>query len=166
MTDGRMALLDLVEKQADGDFVREVLAYAAERIMEAEVEARTGAAKGARTQLRKVQRNGYRDRDWDTRAGRIALEIPKLRKGSYFPSFLEPRRTAEKALVAVIQEAYFHGVSTRSVDDLVKAMGAAGCGRSSNSRVWTMTWRSRMPPSSALAPRSATHRSARNTTPP
>lgn len=95
------------------------MAFAAERIIEAEIEARTGAAKGARSPMREAQRNGYRDRDWDTRAGRIALEIPKLRKGSYFPSFLEPRRTAEKALVAVIQEAYVHGISTRSVDDLV-----------------------------------------------
>ena len=100
MTDDRMALLELVEKQADGDLVREMLAFAAERIMEAEVEARTGAAKGERSPLREVHRNGYRERDWDTRAGRISLEIPKLRKGSYLPSFLEPRRTAEKALVA------------------------------------------------------------------
>ena len=130
-----MALIELVEKQADGDLVREMLAFAAERIMEAEVEARTGAAKGARTPMREVQRNGYRDRDWDTRAGRIALEIPKLRKGSYFPSFLEPRRTAEKALVAVIQEAYVHGVSTRAVDDLVKAMGAGGMSKSQVSRL-------------------------------
>ena len=135
MTDDRMALLELVEKQADGDLVREMLAFAAERIMEAEVEARTGAARGARTPMREVQRNGYRDRDRDTRAGRIALEIPKLRKGSYFPSFLEPRRTAEKALVAVIQEAYVHGVSTRSVDDLVKAMGAGGMSKSQVSRL-------------------------------
>ena len=130
MTDERVALIELVEKQADGDLVREMLAFATERIMEAEVEARTGAAKGVRSPLREVQRNGYRDRDWDTRAGRIALEIPKLRKGSYFPSFLEPRRTAEKALMAVIQEAYVHGVSTRSVDDLVKAMGAGGMSKS------------------------------------
>jgi len=135
MTEERMALIELVEKQADGDLVREMLAFAAERIMEAEVEARTGAARGARTPMREVQRNGYRDRDWDTRAGRIALEIPKLRKGSYFPSFLEPRRTAEKALVAVIQEAYVHGVSTRSVDDLVKAMGAGGMSKSQVSRL-------------------------------
>ena len=135
MTEERMALIELVEKQADGDLVREMLAFAAERIMEAEIEARTGAAKGARTPMREVQRNGYRDRDWDTRAGRIALEIPKLRKGSYFPSFLEPRRTAEKALVAVIQEAYVHGVSTRSVDDLVKAMGAGGMSKSQVSRL-------------------------------
>jgi transposase-like protein len=76
------------EKEADGDLVREMLAFAAGRIMESEVEARTGAAKGARSPMREVQRNGYRDRDWDTRTGQIALEIPKLRKGSYFPSFL------------------------------------------------------------------------------
>ncbi len=135
MTDERMALIELVEKEADGDLVREMLAFAAERIMEAEVELRTGAAKGARSPLREVQRNGYRDRDWDTRAGRIALAIPKLRKGTYFPSFLEPRRTAEKALVAVIQEAYVHGISTRSVDDLVKAMGAGGMSKSQVSRL-------------------------------
>jgi len=135
MTDERMALIELVEQQADGDLVLEMLAFAADRIMEAEVEARTGAAKGTRSPLREVQRNGYRDRDWDTRAGRIALEIPKLRMGSYLPSFLEPRRTAEKALVAVVQEAYVHGVSTRSVDDLVKAMGAGGMWKSQVSRL-------------------------------
>ena len=135
MTDERMALLELVEQQADGDLVREMLAFAADRIMEAEVETRTGAAKGTRSPLREVQRNGYRMRDWDTRAGRIALEIPKLRKGSYLPSFLEPRRTAEKALVAVIQEAYVQGISTRSVDDLVKAMGAGGMSKSQVSRL-------------------------------
>ena len=135
MTDDKMALIELVEKQADGDLVREMLAFAAERIMEAEIEGRTGAAKGARSPMREAQRNGYRDRDWDTRAGRISLEIPKLRKGSYFPSFLEPRRTAEKALVAVIQEAYVHGISTRSVDDLVKAMGAGGMSKSQVSRL-------------------------------
>ena len=90
MTDDRMALIGLVEQRADGDLVREMLAVAAERIMEAEVEVRTGAAKGTRSPLREVQRNGYRERDWDTRAGRIALEIPRLRKGSYFPGFLQP----------------------------------------------------------------------------
>jgi len=135
MTEERMTPIDLVEKQADGNLVREMLAFAAERIMEAEVEVRTGAAKGARTPMREVQRNGYRDREWDTRAGRIAPEIPKLRKGSDFPSVLEPRRTAEKALVAVIQEACVHGVSTRSVDDLVKAMGAGGMSKSQVSRL-------------------------------
>ena len=103
--------------------------------MEAEAEVAAGAAKGAREPLREAHRNGYRAREWDTRAGRIELAIPRLRKGSYFPSFLEPRRTAEKALVAVIQEAYVHGVSTRSVDDLVKAMGAGGMSNSQVSRL-------------------------------
>jgi transposase-like protein len=135
MTDDRMALIELVEKAADIDLVREMLAFAADRMMDAKVETETGAAKGARTPLRANQRNGYRERDWDTRAGRITLAIPKLRKGSYFPSFLEPRRTAEKALVAVIQEAYVHGVSTRSVDDLVKALGAGGMSKSQVSRL-------------------------------
>lgn len=102
MTDDRMTLIELVEKSADIDLVREMLAFAADRMMDAEVETETGAAKGARTPLRENQRNGYREREWDTRAGRITLAIPKLRRGSYFPSFLEPRRTAEKALVAVI----------------------------------------------------------------
>ena len=135
MTDERMALLELVEKDADADLVREMLAFAAERLMELEVEAATGAAKGTRSPLRTAQRNGYRERGWETRAGRLELAIPRLRKGSYFPSFLEPRRTAEKALVAVIQEAYVHGVSTRAVDDLVRAMGGAGVSKSQVSRL-------------------------------
>ena len=135
MTNDRMALLDLVEKDADSDLVRDMLAFAAERMMEAEAAVAAGAAKGARDPLREAHRNGYRAREWDTRAGRIELAIPRLRKGSYFPSFLEPRRTAEKALVAVIQEAYVHGVSTRSVDDLVKAMGAGGMSKSQVSRL-------------------------------
>jgi transposase-like protein len=135
MTDERMALIELIENQADTDLVRDMLSFAADKIMEVEVEARTGAAKGVRSPLREAHRNGYRARDWDTRAGRIELAIPKLRKGSYLPSFLEPRRTAEKALVAVIQEAYVHGISTRSVDDLVKAMGAGGMSKSQVSRL-------------------------------
>jgi putative transposase len=135
MTDERMALLELVEKGADADLVRDMLAFAADRIMEAEAEVAAGAAKGARSPLREAYRNGYRERDWDTRAGRIELAIPRLRKGSYFPSFLEPRRTAEKALVAVVQEAYVHGISTRAVDDLVKALGAGGMSKSQVSRL-------------------------------
>jgi len=135
MTDDRMALLELIEKGADADLVREMLSFAAGRLMDAEVQARTGAAHGVRDPERLVQRNGYRERAWDTRVGQIDLEIPRLRRGSYFPSFLEPRRTAEKALTAVIQEAYVHGVSTRAVDDLVKAMGASGVSKSQVSRL-------------------------------
>lgn len=135
MTDPKMALLQLIEQEADTDLVREMLAFAAERMMELEIEAKTGVPVGTRSPDRLNHRNGYRERAWDTRAGRIELAIPKLRKGSYFPSFLEPRRTAEKALAAVIQEAYVHGVSTRSVDDLVKAMGAGGVSKSQVSRL-------------------------------
>src|ERR671928_2110605 len=135
MTDARMALLELIEKRADTDLVREMLAFAAERLMDLEVEARTGVPAGARSPERLNHRNGYRERAWDTRAGRIDLAIPKLRKGSYFPAFLEPRRMAEKALTAVIQEAYVQGVSTRAVDDLVKAMGLAGISKSQVSRL-------------------------------
>ncbi len=135
MTDERMALLELVEKGADADLIRELLAYASERLMEAEVDRLTGAAAGVRSPERINHRNGYRERGWETRVGRIELAIPKLRKGSYFPAFLEPRRTAEKALTAVIQEAYVHGISTRSVDDLVKAMGGTGISKSQVSRL-------------------------------
>lgn len=134
MTDDRMTLIEFVEKEADADLVREMPAFAADRIMDAEVEAVTGAARHVRTPMRGTQRDGYRERAWETRAGRIELAIPKLRKGSYFPSFLEPRRTAEKALVAVIQEAYVHGISTRAVDDLVRAMGG-GMSKSQASRL-------------------------------
>jgi putative transposase len=130
-----MALIELIEKGADADLIRDMLAFAAERLMNLEVEALTGAPAGVRSPERLNHRNGYRERVWDTRAGRIDLAIPKLRKGSYFPVFLEPRRTAEKALTAVIQEAYVHGISTRSVDDLVKAMGASGISKSQVSRL-------------------------------
>jgi len=96
MTDDRMALIELIEKGADTDLVREMLAFAAERMMALEVDALTGAPAGVRSPERLNNRNGYRERAWDTRAGRIDLAIPKLRKGSYFPAFLEPRRTAER----------------------------------------------------------------------
>ena len=135
MTDDRLDLLELIEKRADTDLVREMLAFAADRVMELEVEAKTGVPAGVRSPERLNHRNGYRERAWDTRAGRIDLAIPKLRKGSYLPSFLEPRRTAEKALTAVIQEAYIHGISTRAVDDLVRAMGASGISKSQVSRL-------------------------------
>ncbi|GAA3102819.1 hypothetical protein GCM10010520_54950 [Rhizobium viscosum] len=135
MTDDMMNLRSLVEKSADADLLREMIGFAAEKLMELEVGAKAGAGYGEKNSFRLAQRNGYRDRDWETRAGTVELRIPKLRTGSYFPSFLEPRRMAEKALTAVIQEAYIQGVSTRSVDDLVKAMGMSGISKSQVSRL-------------------------------
>ena len=135
MTNETMALRGLLEKSADATFLREMIGFAAERLMELEVGEVTGAAHGERSPDRLVQRNGYRERDWQTRVGTVELRIPKLRRGSYFPAFLEPRRTAEKALTAVIQEAYVQGISTRSVDDLVRAMGMEGVSKSQVSRL-------------------------------
>ena len=137
MTDDRMALIELLEKSGDTELLRDMLGFVADRLMALETEDRCGAAPGERTLERINHRNGYRERRWETRAGTLDLRIPKLRKGSYFPAFLEPRKTAEKALVAVVQEAYVQGVSTRSVDELVKAMGMTGISKSQVSRLCT-----------------------------
>ena len=135
MTTDMMNLQALVGKSADGDFLREMIGFAAQRLMELEVGGLTGAAFGEKDVDRLAQRNGYRDRDWETRAGTVELRIPKLRRGRDFPGVLEARRMAEKALTAVIQEAYIQGISTRSVDDLVKAMGMSGISKSQVSRL-------------------------------
>lgn len=135
MTIDRITLKELVEKGSDTDLLREMLAFVTGRMMEMEVESLTGAAHGERSDDRLNSRNGYRTRNWETRAGTVPVAIPKLRKGSYFPSFLDPRRASEKALVAVIQEAYIQGVSTRSVDELVKSMGMTGISKSQVSRL-------------------------------
>ena len=135
MTDDMMALRGLLEKSSDADLLREMIGFTAQRLMALEVEGLTGASHGDRSLERINQRNGYRGRAWETRAGTVELKIPKLRKGSYFPGFLEPRRMAEKALTAVIQEAYIQGVSTRSVDELVQAMGMSGISKSQVSRL-------------------------------
>ena len=135
MTKAMMDLRELVEKSGDADLLKEMIGFAAERLMELEVGVRAGAAYGEKDPERKAQRNGYRERDWQTRAGNVELRIPKLRTGSYFPFFLEPHRAVEKALTAVIQEAYVHGVSTRAMDDLVQAMGGTGISKSQVSRL-------------------------------
>jgi putative transposase len=109
MTDERMLFQEQIEKSSDRDFLRGMIGFAADRLMALEVEGLCGAGHGERSAFRGNQRNGYRDRLWQTRAGAVELKIPKLRKGSYFPVFLEPRRMAEKALTAVIQEAYVQG---------------------------------------------------------
>jgi putative transposase len=134
-TKTNMALAELTEKGADSDLLREMIQYVAQRMMDMDVESLCAVAYAERSPERLNSRNGYRERLWETRAGSVDLKIPKLRKGSYFPGFLEPRRTAEKALAAVIQEAYVHGVSTRSVDELVKAMGMSGISKSQVSRL-------------------------------
>jgi putative transposase len=139
MADDSMALLENVRKaieEGDGDFLREAVHLLAQGVMEAEVTELTGVPKGERAPERRLtQRNGYRDRRWDTRVGTIDLAIPRVRDGNYFPSLLEPRRRAERALLAVVQEAYVLGVSTRRVDDLVVSLGITGISKSEVSRI-------------------------------
>jgi transposase-like protein len=119
----------------DADFLREAITLMTQLLMEAEVSERIGAERYERGGARETHRNGYRGRSWETRVGDIPLRIPKLRRGSYFPSFLEPRRRAEKALMAVIQTAYVEGVSTRKVDQLVQSLGLEGIDKSRVSRI-------------------------------
>jgi putative transposase len=135
MTNDRMALAELLEKGSDGDLLREMIGYVAQRLMDLDVAGLVGAEHGERAESRENWRNGYRDREWHTRSGTIPLRIPKLRRGSYFPGFLEPRRSSERALAAVVQEAYVQGISTRSVDELVKALGMTGISKSQVSRL-------------------------------
>ena len=135
MTNATIALAELADKGPDVDVLRQMVQFMAQRLMDMDVESLCGAGYDQKSAERLNSRNGYRERAWETRAGAVELKIPKLRQGSYFPGFLEPRRTAERALAAVIQEAYVHGVSTRSVDDLVKAMGMTGISKSQVSRL-------------------------------
>lgn len=135
MTEDRMALVELAEKYADGDLLRELGQLVLQRLMEAEADARCGASRHERSPERVNHRNGYRGRALETRLGTLDLKIPKLRSGSYFPSFLEPRKASEQALVAVAQEAYVKGISTHKVDDLVQALGMTGISKSQVSRL-------------------------------
>jgi putative transposase len=133
----KMELLELLSKAEGGDvdFLREGVRVPAQALMEVEVSGQIGAEHSQRTPQRATYRNGYRPRDWDTRAGTVELQIPKLRQGSYFPSLLEPRRRAERALAAVVAQCYVEGVSTRRVDDIARQMGLDGISKSQVSRV-------------------------------
>jgi putative transposase len=123
------------EIKADANLLREMIGFAAEKLIAMEAGVETGAGYGEKNGFRLAQRIGYRDRDWQTRAGTVELRIPKLRTGSHFPSFLEPRCMAERALTALIPEAHIQGVSTRSVDDLTKAIGMSGISKRQVSRL-------------------------------
>lgn len=138
MTELSMTLMEYLRKTGvdlDGDFLREGVRLLSQMVMELEVEQQIQAARYQRSPERITRRNGYRERGWDTRVGTIGLRIPKLRSGSYFPSLLEPRQRSERALLAVVQQAYIEGVSTRKVDDLLQALGLTGIDKSKVSRV-------------------------------
>jgi hypothetical protein len=133
----RMTLVDVLRKGEDpqADFLQEGLRWLVQELMEAEVSAQIGAGRYERTDERTTQRNGYRTRPWDTRMGTIELAIPKLRSGSYFPSWLEARKRGEQALISVVAEAYVQGVSTRKVEAVVQSLGIAGISKSEVSRM-------------------------------
>lgn len=135
--DLRMALQELLRKaeMEDADFLRDGVRVLAQELMELEVSQHLGASRYERSSERRGHRNGTRERPWDTRVGSITLQVPRVRDNTYFPSLLEPRKRAEKALVAVVQEAYVQGVSTRRVDELVQALGMAGISKSQVSRL-------------------------------
>src|SRR3712207_41657 len=135
MTEDKLPLAELLAESGDADFLRGVAEAVLQMLMEADVEGLIGAGRHERTGERLNWRNGFRDRSFDTRLGTLQLRIPKLRQGSYFPPFLEPRKTSEKALVAVIQEAWIGGVSTRRVDELVQALGLSGISKSTVSKL-------------------------------
>ena len=138
MTEATVALIEYLHNMGldkDVDLLREIVRVVSQALMELEVEQKTGAAKYERNEGRTNQRNGYRERMWQTRVGEVPLRIPKLRKETYFPSLLEPRRPAEKALLAVVQQAYIEGVSTRKVDNLLQALGLTGIDKSRVSRI-------------------------------
>lgn len=130
MTEERMALVERLQQSGDGDFLRSVAEAVLRILREADVEGLIGAGRRERSAERLNYQNGYRDRTFETRLGSLSLRIPKLRQGWYVPPFLEPRKTAEKALVAVVQEAWIGGVSTRRVDDPVQAIGLSGISKS------------------------------------
>ena len=135
MTEDRLLIEELAAKGGQPDFLRTIAENVLQLIMEADVDGLIGAGRHERSSERATWRNGYRDRSLDTRVGTLNLKIPKLRAGSYFPGFLEPRKMVEKALVAVIQEAWIGGVSTRRVDELVQAMGMTGISKSTVSKL-------------------------------
>ncbi len=135
MTETNMPLTELLQNHDEGDFLRAVTEAVLQTLMENDVDGMIGAGRYERGEGRQTYRNGYRDRELKTRMGALNLRVPKLRTGSYFPAFLEPRRTSEKALVAVIQEAWIGGVTTRKVDDLVQAMGPPGISKSTVSKL-------------------------------
>jgi transposase-like protein len=135
MTEDRLPLAELLQKAGEGDFLRSVAEAVLQLLMEADAEGLIGAGRHERSPERLNYRNGYRERTLDTRLGSLQLRIPKLRQGSYFPAFLEPRKVSERALVAVIQEAWIGGVSTRRVDELAQAMGLSGIGKSTVSKL-------------------------------